>query len=197
MDASAVMKRLLVIGSWLAAVAGALAEVRLPADSPFQVILDRNPFGLRDAPTNAVTVQTSAPPAQVNVNLSGITYTGGKKQAWMVIPAGGTRTNTTCFSLGEGDPEREGVLVEQIDVRRGIVHIRKNGVPATLDLFGWPARPHATGSQAYDSRNRQPGPRRAGCDGADRQQSGGSAADHSSSIDSYLSGTRDIIGPHD
>jgi hypothetical protein len=110
------------------------AEVRLPVDSPFQVILDRNPFGLRPPPTNAVVVQTSAPPAQVNVNLSGITLLNGKKRAWMVIPAGGTRTNTTSFSMGEGDAEFEGVRVERIDMERGVVQIQKNGVTSTLDF---------------------------------------------------------------
>ena len=70
-----------VLAAGLGLVAGGQAEVRLPADSPFQVILDRNPFGLRPPPTNVVVVvQTSAPPVQVNVNLSGITYVGGKKR---------------------------------------------------------------------------------------------------------------------
>jgi hypothetical protein len=120
--------------AWLGVTLCSQAEVRLPADSPFQVILDRNPFGLRPPPTNVVVVQTSAPPVQVNVNLSGITYVGGKKRAWMVIPAGGTRTNTTSFSMGEGDPEFEGVRVERIDIEQGTVQILKNGTPSTLDF---------------------------------------------------------------
>jgi hypothetical protein len=112
-----------------------LAEVRLPVESPYQVILDRNPFGLRPPPTNVVVVaQTSAPPAQVNVNLSGITELRGTRRAWMVIPAGGPRTNTTTFSMQVGDPEFEGIKVEQIDVQRGVVQIQKNGVPMTLDF---------------------------------------------------------------
>ncbi|MCL4180832.1 MAG: hypothetical protein KJ072_24180 [Verrucomicrobia bacterium] len=123
-----------VLAAGLGLAVGSQAEVRLPADSPFQVILVRNPFGLRPPPTNVVVVPTSAPPVQVNVNLSGITYVGGKKRAWMVIPAGGTRTNTTTFSMGEGDPEFEGVRVERIDVDQGTVQILKNGTPTTLDF---------------------------------------------------------------
>ena len=137
MSYGAAMKRIARVGvllAWAGLATWVAAEVRLPADSPFQVILDRNPFGLRPPPTNVVALQTSAPPAQVNVNLSGITFARGVKRAWMVIPAGGTRTNTTCFSMGEGDPEFEGVLVEQIDVERRVVQIRKNGVPTTLDF---------------------------------------------------------------
>jgi hypothetical protein len=138
MSYAATMKPLLGAGILLVGIGLAYpgrAEVRLPADSPFQVILIRNPFGLRPVPTNVVVVtQTSAPPAQENVNLSGITYVGGKKRAWMVIPAGGPRTNTATFSMAVGDPEFEGVKVEHIDVRRGVVQIRKQGVPTTLDF---------------------------------------------------------------
>ncbi len=137
MNYYAAMQRLTRVAAvlvWAGLSGWALAEVRLPEDSPFQVILDRNPFGLHPPPTNVVAVQTSAPPAQVNVNLSGITSAGGVRRAWMVIPAGGTRTNTTCFSMGEGDPEIEGVQVVRIDLQQGMVEIRKNGVPATLDF---------------------------------------------------------------
>lgn len=138
MNYDAAMRELMRTGSLIAGLllaASVLAEVRLPADSPFQVILDRNPFGLRPVPTNVVVVaQTSAPPAQVNVNLSGITDVGGKQKAWMVIPAGGTRTNTASFSMSVGDPEFEGIQVEHIDVQRGVVQIRKHGVPTTLDF---------------------------------------------------------------
>jgi hypothetical protein len=139
MSYAAAMKQLmgagiLLLGLWW--VCPSRADVRLPADSPFQVILDRNPFGLRPPPPpNVVQIApTSPPPAQVNVNLSGITEVGGKKRAWMVIPAGGTRTNTATFSMAVGDPEFEGVKVEHIDMQRGVVQIRKLGEPATLDF---------------------------------------------------------------
>ena len=138
MNYGAAMKQLLRSGVMLmgAVLAWSVAaEVRLPEDSPFQVILDRNPFGLRPPLTNVVVVTpTSAPPAQVTVNLSGITDIGGKKKAWMVIPAGGTRTNTTSLSMAVGDPEVEGVKVEHIDIRQGVVQIRQHGIPTTLDF---------------------------------------------------------------
>jgi len=138
MSYAAAMKQLLGAGMLLMGLGLAgpsQAEVRLTADPRFQVILDRNPFGLREVNTNVVVVPpTSAPPVQVNVNLSGITDVGGKKRAWMVIPAGGTRTNTATFSMAVGDPEFEGVKVEHIDLQRGVVQIRKLGEPATLDF---------------------------------------------------------------
>lgn len=170
MSYGAAMKRIARVSAllvWVGLVTWASAEVRLPADSPFQVILDRNPFGLRPPPTNVVALQTSAPPAQVNVNLSGITFARGVKRAWMVIPAGGPRTNTTCFSMGEGDPEFEGVRVEQIDVERGVVQIVKNGIPTTLDFQNHGLTYSGPVAAAVPGRGRPgqlpvPGQRRAG-----------------------------------
>jgi len=172
MSYAAVMKQLLGAGILLLGLGLAhpsRAEVRLPADSPFQVILVRNPFNLRPVPTNVVVVaQTSAPPAQVNVNLSGITDVGGKKRAWMVIPAGGTRTNTATFSMSVGDPEFEGVKVEHIDLQRGVVQIRKLGVPTTLDFenhglaYSGPVAVNVPGVGGRPGRVPVPGQPRAG-----------------------------------
>ena len=139
-----------------------MAEVRLPGDSPYHVIVEHNPFRLRLPPTNVVVVpQPSAPSAQINVNLSGITELGGKRRAWMVIPAGGPRTDTTSFSMAVGDPEFEGVVVERIDLQKGEVQIRMNGVPSTLDFendgIAYAGPPAAKPATTPDRAGRVPG----------------------------------------
>jgi hypothetical protein len=127
--------RVTAAGAAGASLLGALAETALPPDSPFQVIVDRNPFALKPPPTNAPVAPTAPPPVQVNVNLSGIAYDRGVKRVYLVIPAGQAgRTNTTSFSLTEDSPETEGIKVEEIDVQAGLVRILKGGTPATLDF---------------------------------------------------------------
>jgi hypothetical protein len=108
------------------------ASLRAPA---YQSFVDRNPFALKPPPAPPpVTVATTPPPAQVNIQLSGISSLGGNKRAWLVIPAGPGRTNTAYLSMREGDPERDGILVQSIDAERGIVRILNAGTPATLDF---------------------------------------------------------------
>jgi hypothetical protein len=112
-----------------------LGVAQADVTSPYQTFVERNPFGLQPVPAPPpAPVITSPPPAKVNIQLSGISALGGTKRAWLVIPPGQGRTNTTYLSFSEGDPEREGIRVQSIDPERGIVQILNAGAPATLDF---------------------------------------------------------------
>jgi hypothetical protein len=116
-------------------VGGAQADVTSVGASSYQTIVDRNAFGLKPVPApQPEVVATTPPPVQVNIQLSGISSLGGNKRAWLVIPPGPNRTNTAYLSMKEGDPEREGIVVQSIDAERGMVQILNAGTPATLDF---------------------------------------------------------------
>lgn len=116
-------------------IGSAQADVTSVGASSYQTIVDRNAFGLKPVPApQPAVVATTPPPVQVNIQLSGISSLGGTKQAWLVIPPGPNRTNTAYLSMREGDPEREGILVQSIDAERGMVQILNAGTPATLDF---------------------------------------------------------------
>jgi hypothetical protein len=114
---------------------GAHANVTGVSESQYRSFVDRNPFGLKPPPLPPpVTEEPTPPPVKVNIQLSGISSLGGTKRAWLVIPPGPGRTNTTYLSFREGDPEREGIRVQNIDPERGLVQILNAGIPATLDF---------------------------------------------------------------
>jgi hypothetical protein len=142
---------------------GAQADVTSLGAPSYQTFVDRNPFGLKPVPTPApVTVATSPPPVQVNIQLSGISSLGGNKRAWLVIPPGPGRTNTAYLSMSEGDPERDGIRIQSIDPERGVVQILNAGSPATLDFqtHGLAYRPPAAVNlpgQPQQARAARPG----------------------------------------
>ena len=106
----------------------ALAIVDDHQDHPYQVILDRNPFGLRPPdppPTNAPPV---APPS--NIKLTGIAELLSQRRVYLmaVIP-GKPKPEYYDFAEGEG---RDGIEVLEINEAAGSVKIKNSGNVSTL-----------------------------------------------------------------
>src|SRR5437870_6189310 len=62
------------------------ADVTEPAANPYQVIIERNPFGLKPPPP-IVNKDPTNVVIPVNVKFTGITSKSTNKVAWFVIPA--------------------------------------------------------------------------------------------------------------
>jgi hypothetical protein len=83
-------------------------------------------------------------------------------------PGGRDADEHATFSMAVGDPEFEGVKVEHIDLQRGVVQIRKLGVPATLDFenhglaYSGPVAVNVPGAPGRPGRVPVPGQPRPG-----------------------------------
>lgn len=110
---------------------GVRADVSVLQDSPYRVILDRNPFGLKPPPTNVVQPPTN-PAVAVDIKLSGITRSASGKKAWLVIPAKpGKQATDKYLSLAEGD--QDGALeVVEINEQENSVKVLNAGAPVVL-----------------------------------------------------------------
>ena len=134
------MKILSVCGLLLAAAGQ--ADVSSPSNTIYRVIVDRNPFGLKPLPTNAVGSGAVAtpPPVPTNIKLAGITADSMGKRAWIVftpppprpgVPA--TNNAPVHYALREGDVQGD-VRVVEIDARASTVRIVNAGQTAMLDF---------------------------------------------------------------
>src|SRR5438552_16682513 len=85
------------------------ADVTEPAANPYQVILDRNPFGLKPAPIGGpIGPPTNAIP-QSTVKLTGFTYDPAGWKAWMVIT--GQSGKNTQYLKNMGVQDKQGDVV--------------------------------------------------------------------------------------
>ncbi len=117
---------------WLGGIllaAAARADESEPATNPYQVIVERNAFGLRPMPTI-----TALPPTnkldQLSVKLSGITSDkkSGKK-AWLIIPAPPNKnTNPQYLSIPEHEKQGD-IEVVEINEKENTVKILLAGAP--------------------------------------------------------------------
>ncbi len=126
----------------------ACSEVSDPVASTYQVILDRNAFGLKPHLTNAPPPPTNPPPVKLNVQLSGITVDPSGKWAWLVVPpTPGKNTNELYWRLQEGQ-EQGDLRVLEINARARTVTVLNAGAQATLDfLNNSPAAPTQLAAQ--------------------------------------------------
>jgi hypothetical protein len=109
------------------------AEVTDLKDHPYQVIIDRNPFGLQDVPPPPDPTLTNPPPVKVDVKFTGITSDGGTKRAWLMIPTGPGRAQPKYFSAAEGGGEDD-ITVVEINESETTVKILNAGVPVVLNF---------------------------------------------------------------
>jgi hypothetical protein len=119
---------LLAGGIWLCAdVQGALTDA---GDNPYQKIVVRNVFGLRDpVPPPAPTVPT--PPATPsNIKITGISNTSKVKKAHFMV-SGKTPDKTEYCSLSEGEG-KDALEVLEIDFKAGSVKVRISGVEKVM-----------------------------------------------------------------
>lgn len=111
------------------------ADVAETPDQRYQVIIDRNAFGLKPAPKIS-TVQTNQPPAPVNIKLSGITRDFAGLKAWMVIPAQtgpGKNANPQYLSIPEHEKQGD-IEVLEINEKESTVKILNAGTPVELNF---------------------------------------------------------------
>lgn len=130
-----------VAGAWFGGGAMAWADTPEEPSNPYQVILDRNPFGLRPPPlpptNNAAAAARTVP---TNIKFTGITFDGVDRNAWLILQTG--QTNKP-IRLREGEAE-DGVKILKIDEVKSIVQVDQSGnvFDLTFEKHGMaPAKP--------------------------------------------------------
>ena len=124
-----------------ALVAGATVrgDVTGSKDNPYKLILENNPFRLKDPPR--VTKEPATNVVNLDVRFTGITSIGRTKRAWLVIPPGPGRSQPKYLNnLSEGDGD--GVLqIVEINEKEETVKILNAGVTVVLNFHehGLPA----------------------------------------------------------
>jgi len=126
------------------------ADVPGPAGNPYQVIVDRNGFGLKPTPPPPTNAAPTNPVAPANIKFTGITSdpAGGRK-AWMVIPAQpGKGSNAQYLTMAEHEKQGD-IEVIEINEKDSIVKILNAGQPVELNFKDYgmatPPPPAATG----------------------------------------------------
>lgn len=120
-------------------------EPRLPTN-PYQLIADRNVFGLKPVPPPPQPEVPKPPPP--NIILSGITTLQGRKTAFLKTPPAAAKPGQPAkgdqyFMLSEGEMDRE-MRVLQIDDTAGIVKVSFAGTEMALNFTDNGAKPNAT-----------------------------------------------------
>jgi hypothetical protein len=111
---------------------GAFAEVK---DNPYQVIIDRNPFGLKPIPLPPPPPDnTPPPPPALEIKLTGITTLLGPPRVFLEFTDPQSKKTDRPPPLGEGDPYKDGISIVSIDAENGRVKIRNGDVERTLDF---------------------------------------------------------------
>ena len=101
----------------------------------YQLILERNPFSLKDPPPPpAAPAPSNPPPVEVNLKFSGISLTSAGKYAYFVVPpTPGKNTNTLYWKISEGDRQGD-VEVLSINYEEGEVTVKNAGQQVVLTL---------------------------------------------------------------
>ena len=125
---------------------GAFAEVK---DNPYQVIIDRNPFGLKPIPPPPPPPDnTPPPPPALEIKLTGITTLLGPPRVFLEFTDPQSKKTDRPPPLGEGDPYKDGISVVAIDAENGKVKIRNGDTETTLDFEKNGIKPGAVASAA-------------------------------------------------
>lgn len=100
----------------------------------YDVIVVRNPFGLKDPPPALGPEATNPPPVKVDVKITGITANPTGKKAWFMIPPQpGKSANPKYFSVAEGGKEND-IEVLEINENAATVKILNAGVSVVLNF---------------------------------------------------------------
>jgi hypothetical protein len=106
-----------------------------PASSnPYQGIVDRNVFGLKDPPPPPPPPEPPKPP--VNITMTGITTLLGKKRVFLTVtvsPKPGAPAVPTSFMLFEGEHQGD-ITIEQINEKEGTVQLKQGETPLTVSF---------------------------------------------------------------
>jgi hypothetical protein len=126
--------RLGCIAGAIALWAAATALAAESGESPYQSIVVRNVFGLKDPPPPQRPEDNKPPPPKIM--LQGITTILGKKRALMKVmtpPKPGAKPEDQSFILTEG--QRDGdIEVLEIDEKAGIVKVNNSGTITNLNF---------------------------------------------------------------
>ena len=145
--------------------AAARADVAEPAGNPYQVILDRNPFGLKPPPAIVATPPTN-PVVPANIKFTGITSDKTGPKAWLMIPGqpGGKNPNPQYLN-GLAEHEKQGdIEVLEINEKESTVKILNAGALVELNFKdnGLPTPPSlivpGTGSPPHGGPGALPAP---------------------------------------
>ncbi len=119
---------LLAGGIWLSAdIQGALTDT---GGNPYQKIVERNVFGLKDPPPPPVQPVPPPPPAPPsNVKITGISNTYKIKKAHFMVSLPGKTPEYCSLSEGEG---KDSLEVLEIDAKAGSVKVRTAGVEKVM-----------------------------------------------------------------
>jgi len=169
--------------------AGLRAEVTEPASPPYQVILDRNPFGLKtNAPAGPVGPTNPVVPG--NVKLTGFSSDSAGKnwKVWLMVLAQPGK-NPQYFSLMEHEKQGD-IEVLEINEKENTVkilnggnhvelNVKDNGLPTPTApvVPGVPLTPHGGPPGTYPAPGIVPAPGTPGIKTAGAQPAGNPAAD--------------------
>ncbi len=107
------------------------AEVK---DNPYQIIVDRNPFGLRPIPPPPVPPDpTPPPPPPLGVAMTGITTLLGPPKVFLEFTDPQTKKVERPSALLEGDAFK-GITVVSIDAENNRVKIKNGDAESWLDF---------------------------------------------------------------
>ena len=157
---------LLAGGIWLCAdLQGALTDA---GGNPYQKIVERNVFGLKDPPPPPVQTAPPPPATPSNVKITGISNAYKVKKAHFMVTVAGKTPEYCSLSEGEG---KDSLEVIEIDPKAGSVKVRTAGVEkvmtfetdglknptAVVPLPGSPGAPGAPGMPGVPAPNLPPG----------------------------------------
>jgi hypothetical protein len=141
------LSRLLTAAVLAGFAAGALAE----KETPYQIIVDRNPFALKPIPPPppppAPPEPTNNTPPPSEVKISGITTLLGEARVFLEFIDPQTKKITRPPALQAGDKEGN-VEVLSIDTEHGVVRIRQGETETSLDFEKNGVKPSAVASAA-------------------------------------------------
>ena len=117
-------------GAWLMAALAASAA----KENPYQIIVERNPFGLRPiviAPAAPPEEKPATPPPELKI--TGVTTLLGAPKALVQYDDPSTKKTEFPPPLGEGESYKTFTVVS-IDTQNSIVHVLREGQEVALDF---------------------------------------------------------------
>ena len=111
---------------------GAFAEVK---ENPYQVILERNPFGLRPIPIIEPPKPPEPPaPPPLEIKLTGITTLGGPPRVFLEFTDPQTKKVDRPSPMNEGEIYKDNITIVSIDAENQVVKLRVGDKERTLDF---------------------------------------------------------------
>jgi hypothetical protein len=137
-------RRILGIASALFVVGFSLTAMAELKDNPYQIIIDRNPFGLRPIPPPPVAVvETNPPPTPPpDIKLTGITTLLGSPRVMLQVEDKQAKGKFLFPTLSEGESEN-GITIVAVDTENMKVRVRNGDAETTLDFKNNGVKPGA------------------------------------------------------